>query len=393
MYFVKWYTFFMKNKIIKSFLLLFFILLTGSVQAQDVDHVTAALDKYAERNASVTSPADIEAPNDQHSSALPAVSAETVNSSVIQHVPKPVVWVDSVVDPAKARSVQPAQAEASSAELFSESAYGRVAVPQKNTFARPKHEFKAGIERYTYRYNEVVNGGHFMHTRGYFKGYYGAYTFRPVDMDIMYKAMVDVFRLELRYATGKDDYDGSNIFKGMKDYTYEVRGVLGKDLNIGHDVRVMPYVGVATRYLNNGLQANQPGGYNRESRYFYVPVGLESHLGLPHTLGLVSTLEYDYFIGGRQISHAEDVKDGSGTSVGYDTNNNVQRKGFGLRADLSVVKELLHTRVSFGPFYRYWKIEDSNTVLETKHGIATGLIVTEPANVTREFGLKMDVAF
>ena len=392
MYFVKWYTFFMKNKIIQSFFLLFSILLTGSVQAQNVDHVTAALDKYAERNASVTPPADIEAPKDQISSALPAASAETVKNSVIQHVPKPVVWVESVVDPAKAMSVQPAQAEESSAELFSESAYGRVAVPQKNTFARPKHEFKAGIERYTYRYNEVVNGGHFMHTRGYFKGYYGAYTFRPVDMDIIYKAMVDVFRLELRYATGKDDYDGSIIYKGMKDYTYEVRGVLGKDLNIGNDVRVMPYVGVATRYLNNGLEAIQPGGYNRESRYIYVPVGVEACWLPPQSWGLAGSLEYDHFLQGNQISHLEDVKTGSGVSAGYDALSNDQRKWFGARAEISLVKEWAHLKLSFGPFYRYWHIQDSNVADITAGGavIGSGL---EPDNVTKEFGLKMDLAF
>ncbi|MEI8012192.1 MAG: hypothetical protein WCI27_06900 [Candidatus Omnitrophota bacterium] len=358
----------MKNIKIQSLLIVSLVLLAGSVCAEDTSPAAPALNNGEAVNSLAEPTVAVETPQ-----AEAAVAEEPVTAPIV---------AESIATPESGYD------SAGVSEPVNADAVAERTAPQ----ARRRHEFKVGVERYTYRYNEIVDDSHFMHSRGYFTGYFGTYTFRPADTDSIYSEILNVFRFELRYACGTTDYDGGNgagplIFKGMKDYTYEFRGLTGKEFELDRDLTLMPYIGIASRYLFNGAEAIPGGGYNRESQYYYVPIGLETRLGLPYAWGVVSTIEYDFFARGHQKSHLEDI-----TGAGFEVINNAQHKGFGFRGDLSIVKELAHTRIGFGPFYRYWHIQDSNIAPFSQNGVIIGGGV-EPNNVTKEFGLKMDVAF
>lgn len=258
--------------------------------------------------------------------------------------------------------------------------------------ARRRHEFSVGVERYNYSYKETVSGRHFMDNKGHYNGFLAAYTFRPADMDSMLREIVNVFRAELRYAAGRVDYTGNVTFSGIKDYMYELRGLAGQEYVLSPSLTVMPYAGLGLRYLNDGLEAIQPGGYNRESRCVYLPIGATGRWQWSAPWGLAANLEYDHLLQGRQISHFEDIQDGGGANAGYAQASNTQRSGFGVRGELSLVRVWPRAQVSFGPFYRYWHIQDSDIAPWVQNGTPIG-IVMEPDNVTKEIGLKMAVIF
>jgi hypothetical protein len=253
---------------------------------------------------------------------------------------------------------------------------------------RKAHTFEMALETYNYKYQETVNGGKFMGNRGQYNGLFGAYTFRPRDVDSFFdEIFANMFRFEVRYALGKVDYTGSGNYYGLKDYSYEVRAILGREYYWGESWQFVPYSGVGFRYLNDGLQAYTPGGYNRESRYLYMPIGFTVHKNLRNAWGIGFNAEYDIFLGGKQISHEEDV------DPGYSPVSNTQRRGFGARGSLKIEKEIPDMKFCVEPFFRYWHIQDSDAAPEMYQGVPTGWALLEPENTTQEFGIKMGVEF
>jgi hypothetical protein len=253
---------------------------------------------------------------------------------------------------------------------------------------RQRHTFDLGVETYRYKYVEMMDGDKFMNDRGLFYGLFGAYTFRPVDMDsFLDEVLANVYRVELRYASGKVDYTGSGTFEGLKDTAIEARGILGHEYNWGDTCQFMPYAGLGLRYLNDGLQAYAPGGYDRESRYLYIPLGFSIDKGLAGDWGIGLNLEYDLFIQGRQDSHIGDV------DPAYDTLTNKQNKGFGARGSVKLEKRFSHMKLSVEPFYRFWHIDDSTVDPITVSGEPTLYGGMEPDNKTQEVGIKMGVQF
>jgi len=135
-----------------------------------------------------------------------------------------------------------------------------------------------------------------------------------------------------------------------------------------------PFIGIGYRYLFNDLRGYSSSGaigYRRESNYLYVPIGLTHRFELQDEALLATTLEYDLFLRGKQVSKLSDTG-----LFGYADVTNDQYGGGGFRA------EVMYTLVdwSFGPFISIWDIKDSNLV----QGV--GL---EPQNRTTEFGLRM----
>ena len=257
------------------------------------------------------------------------------------------------------------------------------------------HDLEVGIERYRYVYQEMSDGRKFMNTKGFYNAFLLTYTFRPDNVAVISDAMSTVFRAELRYALGKVDYTGSGTYSGLDDHMYELRGIIGQEIGRAVSGQILPYVGIAMRYLNNGLEEYQPGGYNRESTYFYVPIGVQMRKGFSKGWNLGLNLEYDYFCSGEQTSHLED------TGFPIDPSTNKQRKGFGWRGSLKIVKEWPRIKLSIEPYYRYWHIRDSEISLWTSGGVPIPdpynpgyfLAGQEPDNTTQETGVKMGIEF
>jgi hypothetical protein len=189
------------------------------------------------------------------------------------------------------------------------------------------------------------------------------------------------FKGDARYSYGELRYQGSGTKDHVPDSILEVRGVFGKDLFSGGGVAISPYAGIGFRYLYSDLRGTTSAGfagYRRYSNYLYLPLGLTSRFSVGDQWVIAPTVEYDYFIRGRQVSMLTDA------NPGYSDVRNTQDRGRGYR--LSVLAE--KDRWTFGPWFYYWNIEDSDSVRisPTQFGI-------EPKNRTREAGIEVRYRF
>lgn len=276
-----------------------------------------------------------------------------------------------------------------------------LSVPGKKP-SRKAHEFEWGIERYSYLYREFIDGAEFVQFKGDYSGLVFSYTFRPMDLDSFAEIIDNLFRIELRYAMGRVDYRGSGTWEGIKDRMYEIRGIAGHELYIDPSLRIMPYVGLGYRYLNNGFEEiparvidGQPyfSAYNRESKYFYIPVGVDLYQQLASGWGIGGNLEYDFWISGEHVSHFEDMENMLGVSPGWDPMYNKQDKGFGVRGSLRIDKAFPKMKLGVEPYYRYWKVQDSEIKDVTIGGVPIPTSLFEPQNTTQEIGLKVGLTF
>lgn len=147
----------------------------------------------------------------------------------------------------------------------------------------------------------------------------------------------------------------------------------------------MPYGGFGFRYLNNGFNGEVTSagasGYGRESKYYYLPLGLDlKHNLIGHWLAAYR-FEYDLFLSGLQVSHFEDADDT------LPTIKNKQDSGYGLRGSIKFINPGERFNMVIEPFFQYWHIEESK--LETSPQIDA----TEPQNKTREVGLSLGVQY
>lgn len=183
-------------------------------------------------------------------------------------------------------------------------------------------------------------------------------------------------RGEFQYVNGKADY--SSVSSGTKndneDWYYEVRGLLGRDYNMGSYV-LAPYVGLGYRYLYHDLRgATSTGnvGYRRENTLTTAVLGVTHRTKLAQGALLVSNVEYMHVLKGKQDSKLSD------TSAALNDLSLDQNKGYGLR-----LSSMWHSnRWSYGPTLTYWNIKESEA------GRSGNSNWVEPKNETTEIGLK-----
>lgn len=184
-------------------------------------------------------------------------------------------------------------------------------------------------------------------------------------------------RGDLRFATGKGDYSSglSGTLNDRPDWYYEIRGLIGKDFDLG-DYALSPYAGLGYRHLFNdlrGVTSTGTRGYRRESNYTTLPAGVTHKMNLANQAQLLTTVEYSYLIRGRQDSKLSEAN-----SANLDVSN-TQRSGYGLRLGTMV----RFATWSVGPSLIWWRIKESD---RANAGLI-GLVV-EPRNNTYEFGVK-----
>ena len=281
-----------------------------------------------------------------------------------------------------------------------------IAEKEKYYFAVPvdkKHSFEAGYEAYSYIYAENVNHEKFMNLKGSYTGYFINYAYRPV-LESKEEYIPDEYRVEGRFASGNVDYTGSGSYDGIHDSMFEIRGLAGRRFSLWNHIESAPYMGLGYRNLLNRSSVmpahdGYPSGYDRESRYIYLPFGSDFRTNLRGGWGLDMNLEYDRLIWGQQQTHLEDMKDINGNNAGYDRVINRQKSGYGIRGSVKLVKDVnQRVNIFVEPFYRYWNIGASDWQAATWHGQAacdkTGCWGSiEPNNTTQEIGLKMGLGF
>lgn len=203
-----------------------------------------------------------------------------------------------------------------------------------------------------------------------------------------------MLRLAGKFSRGKLDYSSSDTghMDNITNKMIELRGVAGYDFHPSSTAVATPYIGICYRYLNDdsGGKTTSTGalGYERESRYYYSPIGLETHTKLNDKWSIGTTVEFDYFWDGEQKSHLGD------TFKGFNCIENDQDKGYGLRGALRFRKKRMDVQgfTEIELFMKYWNIKKSDEDIITIYGIPVGQ-GWEPKNSSREIGLMVSMGF
>ncbi|OPY06882.1 MAG: hypothetical protein A4E67_01332 [Syntrophaceae bacterium PtaB.Bin038] len=239
----------------------------------------------------------------------------------------------------------------------------------------PVHTVAVGLEAFHKEYKEPD----VMNEKGMMFGVGLAYTYRDRAM----------FKASLLLAYGEVDYENSGTLDGIPDRHVELRGLVGYDVAVDPTFVVTPYIGLGYRFLRNDaagmITSIGARGYNRESNYFYSPVGIAVVKILPGGWTLSAEAEFDYLWYGKQYSDLSDA------NPLFPDISNEQDRGYGIRGAVRIEKKLTASSVFFEPFVRYWHISQSDDAIFSAGG--TLYRGYEPENSTTEIGAAVGLAF
>lgn len=278
-------------------------------------------------------------------------------------------------------------------------------------YKKSPHQFEIETESYYYKYKETIG----VKVTGMKGGLIGAYQFRLHENDAFnfteifkdFEKMMNIFRLEGRFSYGQVEYEGSGSEGGIPDWNFETRALLGSEVLLPNKLQLTPYLGVGYRYLLNEFSETPSkiiggtlygSGYDRESNYVYIPIGIEIKREFQQNWIASFKAEYDYFIWGKQISHLEDITVNGLTDPGLDKLSNTQDHGRGWRASARLTHRTDRFDYYIEPFFRYWHIKDSDVEFITASGayICQGNLCAagaEPENETYEAGVNLGANF
>lgn len=247
----------------------------------------------------------------------------------------------------------------------------REALPSKTNLL-PVHSMDIGLEAFYKEYKEPDLN---VKETGMMYGVAFGYTYHD---KVMAKA-------QLLIAYGSVDYSNSGKISGIPDNQWELRGLLGYDVAVDPTSFITPYTGLGYRYLGDDssgrISTTGAHGYNRQSNYWYSPIGIEYVSILPDGWTIGAGAEFDIFWSGTQKSFL------SNANPSLPDVSNQQNQGYGFRGAIRVEKKFTYTSIKFEPFIRYWNIGQSEDT------IAAGRLVYEPKNNTTEIGAQIAIKF
>ena len=250
------------------------------------------------------------------------------------------------------------------------------------------HETDFGTEIYRYSYKEPVFN---LEIKGLQFGVFGSYVYRPDKEDALFSDVLNMYKLDARFAAGPVDYssDGSGQSENEDNHVFELRGLAGYEHFVNDRFLLAGYGGLGFRYLNNDSSGQRTTtgayGYERVSNYFYFPLGVTAVNQITPNWRVASNLEWDIFISGEQPSNLSDV------SSSYPDLENDQDRGYGIRGSTRISKQGESVDLFFEPFFRYWRVHDSEVTTAVGNGIA--LAGLEPDNNTTEYGIKFGLQY
>lgn len=136
-------------------------------------------------------------------------------------------------------------------------------------------------------------------------------------------------------------------------------------------------LGLGQRFLFDAADYNEGQSYSRLANYQYLTFGMQSVYDLSYDWKLTTALQYNHFIVGKQRSDMTPVV------------VNKQRNGRGFEASVDIIKRGWYG--SIRPFYRYWRVHNSDIVSHMDKGVEYE--VKEPTNRTHEIGIRGSIYF
>jgi hypothetical protein len=196
---------------------------------------------------------------------------------------------------------------------------------------------------------------------------------------------------ELRYNKGEVKYtsnDDGNDLKKIPNSIFEIRFLLKKFIPLSElKIEMYPFIGIGYRYKEDDSydMITDTGliGLLRKSKYFYIPLGLNTNLNLTKEWSVSILGEYDLFLRGIQQSSSKN------SSI-----KNTQKKGYGFRSEILLNRNFNKHILSIGPFVNYWNIKDSKTTYIICNNCGEKHIgYIEPKNTTTEVGIRIKYSF
>lgn len=238
-----------------------------------------------------------------------------------------------------------------------------------------------GFEGFYYRYREFDHDDNFfMSDNGPMYGLYYTLGYQPACMAFRFSLDGHLNASNnIRYTS-----NGTGTMDNSSYATSEFRLLATYSWDMENQWKIEPYTGLAGRSVVNDdfdkVSSTGHIGWYRTSTYSYIPVGL-NFVNEIEDMQLITHLEYDWFIVGRQVSRS---------FLSYYRNE--QNHGFGARfgVDLLIPSSFGCFDYRLGAFLRYWNIEAS-TISRNLRG--NGNIGWEPKNTTYEIGLRLGLAF
>lgn len=224
-----------------------------------------------------------------------------------------------------------------------------------------------------------------MENEGGLYGAFGEYTLHVNDMNAF---LPDAFMLESNIKGGSVDYwsNGTGSRDGDGQFLAEARVLLGKEFHAANTIKLTPFLGFGYRYLNveDPKKNTTTGafGYERESNYLYVPIGLKMNTEIDKDWNLDIAAEYDVFVDGEQKSHLSDGGFHDPDIV------NQQNRGYGVRASIDLTRKTNSMGFLVGTYMRWWDIGASEKAYLDSYYYAV-----EPKNETLEVGVRAGITF
>ena len=214
-----------------------------------------------------------------------------------------------------------------------------------------------------------------------------------VTADYIHSANGYFTAIQTRGSYGKDNYKSSSgIINGIPQYEGEVRVLTGISIpipEIGGVNAVVPFVGLGTRFFydNSKNEVTNTGlfGYDRRIVQFYVPIGAKWEF----THGPITfwpTAEFDPMFYGYVNSRFRNFDPASKNL------ENKQTSGYGLRGEIMAGQKLDGYSWQIGPFFRYWRVKDSNLDYNNSGNANAGYYL-EPKNSRLQTGAALRVQF
>jgi hypothetical protein len=236
-----------------------------------------------------------------------------------------------------------------------------------------------------------------MEDKGVMYGLTASYL-RRVDSHVPIK----MIKAEVQASWGLVDYTSvtTGYINGTPDSMIESRVLIGSNLFSVDPTMINYYVGLGYRRLTDKSEGmvSTSGfyGYDRESNYYYLPIGIELSSSFDNSWMIGGLLEYDLFIDGTQITSIPKDMKIYGVSASKQFTND-QKDGYGLRVSLQMMKRINNAYcLLFEPYCRYWHIKaskpDSITIIDSNINQRT-ISVVEPANTSTEYGIKAGLIF
>ena len=244
--------------------------------------------------------------------------------------------------------------------------------------------FGVGIEGYRETYREYVDGNErFMQQRG---------NMWSVDADITHRFNTHhAAKLEGRYSKGKVDYIGGvndSKYGSVKSYdlprkSYDIRALYEYTHPLTERLDLTVSGGLGYRVLIDQSSRKDKDDYDRKNKILYANIGTGLNLELPNDFGFQPKVSYNRMLRGRQHTYI-------GPSF-----TNKQTGGHGIEVELPLTKKFGNqSQLSFGPFYRGWKVPDSDKIeVMDDEDPSLQHIFSEPKNYTHETGFKLKYTF